>query len=172
MKKFKITVNVDEDILRSESKIGNAHDAIMQEAGWMHDSGIFVESVSEVQEQGENRKFTDLTKEEIRQIIQDIFSPKRITNIVVHKRDDEITAGIYTDWYSYDDDGKEEITTVKDDITLRNPFDYGENAIYADFSIRRDDFYKLKQFCYAKGIYGESIKWMANNPYLRATSLS
>ncbi len=111
------------------------------------------------------RKFKDQTEQEVRQIVQDIFNPKRISNIKVHKRDDEITCNIYTEWVSKDDDGKEEVTTCKDEIALSNPFDNGEDAIHADFSIRKDDYIKLKQFCFAKEIYGESISWMFNNPY-------
>lgn len=111
------------------------------------------------------RKFVDLTESEVRQIVQDIFNPKKISNIHFHKRDDEISCNIYTEWVSKDDNGKEEVTTCKDEITLSNPFDNGEYAIHADFSIRKDDYIKLKQFCFANGIYGTSINWMFNNPY-------
>lgn len=107
----------------------------------------------------EQRKFTDLTKDEVRQIVQDIFEPKRITNIKVSKTYDEITCNIYTEW---GDDAE----LVCDELTLKNPFDYGEDAIIVDFQVNRDDYMKLKQFCYAKGIYGVAIEWMFDNPYI------
>lgn len=115
---------------------------------------------------GMNRKFTDLTIEEIRFIVNEIFSPKKITNIKVHKRDEEITCTIYTEWETTDDDGKLVTEVIPDDLIFRNPFDYGEDAIWAAFSLTADDYNKLKSFCYAKGIYGLSIKWLIHNPYI------
>ncbi len=112
------------------------------------------------------RKFTDLTKDEIKFIVNEIFSPKKITNIKVHKKDDEISCTIYTEWHTTDDDGKDVIDVIPDEIELRNPFDYGENAIWAQFSLNHEDYSKLKSFCYAKGIYGASIEWLTNNPYM------
>ena len=111
-------------------------------------------------------KFTELSEKEVRQIVQDIFSPKKISNVKIHKRADEITCDIYTEWTSHDDNGEEDVTTIKDAIILRNPFDYGEDALWADFQLEKDDYNKLKQFCYAKGIYGVAIGWMFDNPYL------
>lgn len=111
------------------------------------------------------RKFTDLSKDEIRQIVNDIFQPKKITNIETHKRDEEITCTIYTEWESYDDDGKLEIDLIPDTLTLRNPFEYGDNAIHVDFSVGYNDYLKLKQFCFSKGIFHED--WVKDNPYLQ-----
>lgn len=110
------------------------------------------------------RKFTDLSKDEIRQIVSDIFHPKKITNIETHKRDEEITCTIYTEWESYDDDGKLEIDLIPDILILRNPFEYGDNAIHVGFSVGYNDYLKLKQFCFAKGIFHED--WVNDNPYL------
>ncbi len=112
----------------------------------------------------QRRKFTDLSKDEIRQIVSDIFQPKKITNIETHKRDEEITCTIYTEWESYDDNGNPEIDLISDQLTLRNPFEYGDNAIHVGFSVRYDDYLKLKQFCFAKGIFHED--WVNDNPYL------
>ena len=112
-----------------------------------------------------SKKFTDLTKDEVRFIVTEMFNPKKVTNIKIHKRDDEITCTIYTEWETTDDDGKDIIVTIPDEVTLYNPFDYGERAIYADFSVNGSDYNKLKSFCYAKGIYGASIEWLTNNPY-------
>lgn len=111
------------------------------------------------------RKFTDLSKDEIEQIVNDIFQPKKITNIEKHKRDEEITCTIYTEWESYDDYGKLEIDLIPDTLTLRNPFDYGEDAIEANFQVRYADYLQLKQFCFAKGIYSERL--IKDNPYLQ-----
>ena len=106
-------------------------------------------------------KFIDLSESDIRQIVRDIFEPKKITCVKKHKRDDEITCKIYTEWGC----GEENIV-IADEITLRNPFDYGTDAICVDFSVSPSDYRKLKQFCYAKGVYGESIDWLINNPYI------
>jgi len=104
--------------------------------------------------------------DEIRFIVNEMFKPKRITNIKVYKRDEEITCTIYTEWETTDDEGNEEIVMLPDEITLRNPFDYGEKGIQANFGLNNNDYTKLKQFCYAKGIYGQSIEWLINNPYM------
>ncbi len=115
---------------------------------------------------GKARRFMDLTDEEIRQIVADIFSPKKVTCIKRSKKWDEITCKIYTEWESYDDDGNKITNVIPDEITLMNPFDYGSNAIQADFQLNMEDYDKLKQFCFAKGIYGCSIDWLLNNPYI------
>ncbi len=51
------------------------------------------------------RRFVDLTTDEVRQIVTDMFAPKKITNIKKSKRYDEITCTIYTEWETTDDDG-------------------------------------------------------------------
>lgn len=45
MNKYIIKVCVDESICKEVSGEENVIEAIIAEAGWMHDSGIFVESV-------------------------------------------------------------------------------------------------------------------------------
>ena len=57
---------------------------------------------------------------------------------------------------------------IPDDIELANSFDYGEDAIWAQFQLNREDYDKLKQSCFAKGIYGKSIEWLVDNPYMEA----
>lgn len=96
----------------------------------------------------------------------DIFSCKKVTDIKRDKKYDEITCNIYTEWHSVNDKGEDEYDTVCDELTLKNPFDYGEDAIHVDFSVRRDDYKKLKQFCFAKGIYGQEIDFLFDNPYI------
>ncbi len=112
-----------------------------------------------------SRKFLDLTDDEIRQVVNDIFSPKKITCIKKSKKWDEITCKIYTEWETTDDDGNKVDELIPDEITLKNPFDYGEEAIHADFQVNREDYCTLKQFCFAKGIFGYQIDWLLNNPY-------
>ena len=107
------------------------------------------------------KKFTDLSKDEIKQIVTDIFHPKKITNIETHKKEEEITCTIYTEWEGRD----EETTLIADTLTLRNPFKYGEDAIEVDFSVNGSDYLKLKQFCFAKGIFHENL--VKDNPYLQ-----
>lgn len=111
-------------------------------------------------------KFLDLTENEIRQIVNDIFSPKKITCIKKSKKYDEITCKIYTEWECHDDDGNLVPEVIPDEITLMNPFDYGEDSIQAPFQVTGQDYKKLKQFCFSKGIYGVSIDWLIDNPYM------
>ena len=110
------------------------------------------------------KKFTDLTVDEVKQIVTDIFNPVRISCIKYNKRDDEISCKIYTKWGTEDDEFGIEI--ISDELTLRNPFDYGNYAIVVDFPTNENDFRKLKQFCVAKGIYGVAIDFMFDNPYM------
>ncbi len=113
----------------------------------------------------EARKFLDLTDDEIRQIVNDIFNPKKITCIKKSRKWDEITCKIYTEWETTDDDGNKVVYLNDDILTLRNPFDYGEDALHVEFMLRGDDYDKLRSFCFAKGIFGVSIDWLTNNPY-------
>lgn len=46
MSKIQVTINVDDDAILSESGQPNLEDAIRQELGWLHDSGMSVESWS------------------------------------------------------------------------------------------------------------------------------
>lgn len=114
----------------------------------------------------EQRKFISLTDDEVKQIIKDIFSAKKVTCIKRYKKDDEIHCKIYTDWETFDDNGKKIEETIPDDVILKNPFDYGSYSIEIPFDATDDDITKLKQFCFAKGIYGKSIEWLINNPYM------
>lgn len=98
-----------------------------------------------------------MTDDEVRQIVNEIFSPKKITCIQRHKREESITYKIYTDW----NDGEKEYT-VADELTLFNPLN-NSNSIQVAMSLKREDFTKFKQFCAAKGM----IPWLKNNPYLQ-----
>lgn len=50
MKKITVTLNVDEAAVMAESGQNNLEDAIRQELGWLHDSGMFVDSLSFAEE--------------------------------------------------------------------------------------------------------------------------
>ncbi len=113
----------------------------------------------------ESRNFLGLTDDEVRQIVTDIFAPKKITRIKRSKKYDEITCKIYTEWETTDDNGEVVPELIPDELTLMNPFNYGKDAIQVEFQVKNEDYTKLKQFCFAKGIYGASIKWLMNNPY-------
>ena len=112
-------------------------------------------------------KMCELTDEDIRRIVTDIFGPKRITGIRRHKREDYISCNIYTEWSSTDENGEVETTTCRDEIELRNPFEYGDDAIRSgDFPLRWQDYTMLKQFCFAHGIIPG---WVRNNPYAESS---
>lgn len=109
-------------------------------------------------------RICDLSDEDIAHIVTDMFSPKKITNIRRHKRDDYVSCNVYTEWFSKDENGKEEATVCKDEVELRNPFEYGQGAICAEgIPLNSSDYVKFKQFCFARGMRPD---WMENNPYI------
>ena len=109
-------------------------------------------------------KICNLSNEDITRIVIDIFSPRRITNIVKHRREDYISCNIYTEWTSEDENGKKEVSICKDEVELRDPFKHGTDAIWSDgVPLIGSDYTKLKQFCFAKGMKPD---WMENNPYI------
>ena len=107
----------------------------------------------------------DLTDEDIRRVVTDMFSCKKVTCIKRSKKWDEISCKIYTEWETTDDDGNEVVEVLADDLELKNPFDYGESAIHVQMGLNSEDYTKWKQMCYARGIRGASIKWIEDNPY-------
>ncbi len=106
------------------------------------------------------REFLSLTDEEIRQIVTDIFEPKKISCIQRHKRGEYISCKIYTEWF-WDNESSSQI--VADTLELRDPFKNGSSAIHVDFSLDPEDYDILKKFCFAKGI----VPWAQDNPYLK-----
>ena len=48
--KYNIVVEVDEEKLKTVAELDNVYDAIKQEAGWMNESGIYVETISKVKQ--------------------------------------------------------------------------------------------------------------------------
>ncbi len=115
----------------------------------------------------EYREFLSLTNEEVKQIVTDIFAAKKVTNIKHSKKWDEITCKIYTEWETTDDNGKEVVDLIPDELTLCDPFKYDENALHVQFPLRSSDYIQLKQFCIAKGILPD---WVKDNPYINKES--
>lgn len=113
------------------------------------------------------RPITDLSDNEVKQIVTEIFEPKKISKIIRRKRAKEIEVSIKTDWSFYDDDGKEKIYEDTEYVTLKDPFcvDGGietDKNTY-DFDSGKHSFL-FKQFCLAKGV----CYFLKNNPYLEA----
>lgn len=111
----------------------------------------------------EYRDFLSLTDDEVRQLVTDMIKPKKISCIKRSKKYDEITCKVYTEWEGDKEAGEDDFV-MADELTLKDPFVYGEWAIKIDMSVRGDDYRLLKQFCVSKGIYPE---WYRNNPYMQ-----
>lgn len=99
------------------------------------------------------REFLDLTDDEIKQIVTDIFHPVKIENIERHKKWNNFTVDITTDgWRTREGDTME----ITDNITLTI------NDIFVDFHVEPKDEWKWQQFLLAKGCN----KLLKDNPYL------
>lgn len=113
-------------------------------------------------------KMYDLSDEDVKRIVDDIFSPTKITNIRRNKKTDTVSCTIYTEWEGRDEDGKKETDIIADRVTFRNPFDCEpDDAIEFEdpnFPVDQKDLKTLMQFCYAKGIQPEYLT--KDNPYL------
>lgn len=110
-------------------------------------------------------KFTDLSTPEIIQVVTDIFKPKKITNIKIHKKNEEITCKAYFEWETTDDNDKLITYTAPSEIIMFNPFDHGRNALMIDLDCATSkEYHQFKQFCFAKGIYETAM--IKNNLYL------
>lgn len=97
------------------------------------------------------RKLTDLTDEEVKFIVNDIFKPKDIKDIVRDEENECITVTITLEW----DDG-DMVSLIDDDVDF-----YYEN-ISADFSLNYKDKINWKKFLLSKGCN----KLLENNKYL------
>lgn len=105
----------------------------------------------------EYRDFMDLTNEEIKFIVNEIFHPKKITNIKKSKKWNRFTCDITTGGW---DDGETKDFEVTDELELEMP-NGRSNGIHIDFSINAEDTTKWKQYLLAKGC-NELLK---DNPY-------
>ncbi len=110
----------------------------------------------------EYKEFLALTDDDVRKLATDMFGAKKVTCIKHSKKWDEITCNVYTEWEGDKEAGEDDFI-VKDEITFKDPFVYGANAILGgNMPIQASDYKLLKQFCVSRGIYPE---WYKNNPY-------
>ena len=111
------------------------------------------------------REFLSLTDDEVKQIVNDIFIPEKITCITRSKKHGEIRCKIYVEWETTDENDEPVVYTAPSDIVMSNPFDNHEESLLVDDNYASSgELLKLKQFCFAKGIYETSV--VKNNPYL------
>lgn len=99
------------------------------------------------------REFLDLTDDEIKQIITDIFHPVKIENI---ERDEDFncfTVDITTDGWT---DGEDEAMEMTDNIELTM------DNISTDFTVYAEDRRQWRQFLLVKGCNN----LLKDNPYL------
>ena len=99
------------------------------------------------------REFLDLTDDEIRQIVTDIFHPVKIENIKRYKKWNNFTVDITTDGWGDGEGGTMEIT---DNIELTM------DDISVDFHVEPEDQWKWQQILLAKGCNN----LLKDNPYL------
>lgn len=104
------------------------------------------------------REFLDLTDEEIKFILTEMFNPTKIGKIERDKEWNEITVEMTTGGW---DDGEDEDFEIEDVITLKMPtvYNYG---LEVDFSLTREDKLKWSQFLLAKGCDYR----LKDNPYM------
>jgi len=99
------------------------------------------------------RKLTSLTDDEIREIVNALFRPKKITCIKRWKKADEITCKIYTEW------DPEDPVVMCDELVMENPFASG-CALHVDFSLSGEDYRRYRQMCIEKGVLPT---WLENS---------
>jgi len=102
----------------------------------------------------EYRDFLDLTDDEVRFIINEIFKPIKIDNIGRSKEWREITCEITMLWGTEDSGG---LGAITDEIVLR------EGEIQVDFSFNKSDELKWRKYLIAKGCHF----LLKDNPYIK-----
>ena len=105
----------------------------------------------------EYRRFLDLTDDEIKEVITDIFRPTKIGYIEKNKKWNEIEVEIVTEW---EVDEGEDPTEITDIITLRHTSDWCDG-----FPVENNDYWKWIEFLCYKGInpYYEALKEKEEN---------
>lgn len=91
------------------------------------------------------RKITDLTDKEIMEILNNLYEPDKIENIVRNVKDNEVVVDVTTTWI-VDEKTKEEEQIV-DEIIL------SDDQIYSQDLTSDDDQYEYLQFLAAKGCH-------------------
>ena len=104
------------------------------------------------------REFLDLTDEEIRFILTEIFHPVSIGNIERDKEWNEFTVEMTTGGW---DDGEGGEFEIEDEITLKMPTSRS-CGLEVDFSLNSEYDLKWRQFLLAKGCDYR----LKDNPYI------
>lgn len=104
------------------------------------------------------KNITELTDDEIREIVTDLFSPIKITAIRRNKKQSYISCSIYTEWEC--DEGT---TVIRDSLILSDPFEYSTSIMVDGISVHKEDYDKFKRFCLAKGV----CIYLKDNEYIR-----
>lgn len=104
------------------------------------------------------REFLDLTDEEIKFILTEIFNPVKIGSIERDKEWNEIAVEMTTGGW---DDGEGGEFEIEDTITLKMPSIHS-CGLEVDFSLTKEDKLKWKQFILAKGC----DYLLKDNPYI------
>lgn len=100
------------------------------------------------------RDFLDLTDDEIRFIVNEIFKPVNIDNISRNSEWREITCEITTTWGNGTEEDPYE--DIADELILK------EKGIQIDFSTTGDDVIKWQKYLMAKGCHF----LLKDNPYI------
>lgn len=112
------------------------------------------------------RKITELDDSEIKYIINEIWTPEKITKIRRYKREEKIIVEVKTRWHTTDDDGKDVFSLDTEEITLKDPFatngyGFGYDSNTYSFNAAEEQE-KFKKFCLAKGI----CRYLKDNEYM------
>ena len=97
------------------------------------------------------RQLTDLTNDEIKQIINDLFNPISIDRIIRCEYDEVVV--LFT--WNWNDE------IIEDEIKLSVP-NINDGGLSADFTLNAEDYLRYNQFLLAKGVN----PYLKNNPYL------
>lgn len=98
------------------------------------------------------RLITQLTDDEVKQIINDMFKPTKIIEISRDTTHQEVYVTFESIWGN---------DIVVDSVTLTMPSG-DDNGIRADFSLNGEDYLLYNQFLLAKGVN----RYFRDNPYL------
>lgn len=104
------------------------------------------------------RELLDLTDDEIKYILTEIFHPVSIGEIRRDYTWNEIVVEMTTGGWN---DGDEEDFDIEDEVTLKMPTAYS-CGLEVDFSLSKDDIFRYQQFLLAMGCDYR----LKDNPYL------
>lgn len=105
-------------------------------------------------------KITDLSDGDIRYIVNEIFEPKKIENIVRDEELESISCDITTTWEG--GEGEDDFDT-EDELVMYNPFSY-RSPLHPPYSLTGDDIRKYRQLCVSLGVLPD---WLSDNKYIR-----